>query len=158
MPNTTAGLIIGKGGATIRHIMESSGAKVQLSQKPEQINLQVSGTSSSRRIPYIYWKTKPSRSILTKHQSIILFAQFFGFTEHTASYAVESRVRVLSCISIIITHHSFIASTLGACHYRDRGEEWALCRRRHNPRQNQRRSSIGLLSKSILCGLCRPRG
>lgn len=41
VPNTTAGLIIGKGGATIRHIMESSGAKVQLSQKPEQINLQV---------------------------------------------------------------------------------------------------------------------
>lgn len=40
VPNTTAGLIIGKGGATIRHIMESSGAKVQLSQKPEQINLQ----------------------------------------------------------------------------------------------------------------------
>ena len=54
MPNTTAGLIIGKGGATIRHIMESSGAKVQLSQKPEQINLQVSETSSSRRIPFIY--------------------------------------------------------------------------------------------------------
>ena len=41
VPNTTAGLIIGKGGATIKQIMESSGAKVQLSQKPEQINLQV---------------------------------------------------------------------------------------------------------------------
>ena len=41
VPNTTAGLIIGKGGVTIRHIMESTGAKVQLSQKPEQINLQV---------------------------------------------------------------------------------------------------------------------
>lgn len=40
VPNTTAGLIIGKGGATIKQIMESSGAKVQLSQKPEQINLQ----------------------------------------------------------------------------------------------------------------------
>ena len=42
VPNTTAGLIIGKGGATIKQIMENSGAKVQLSQKPEQINLQVS--------------------------------------------------------------------------------------------------------------------
>jgi len=41
VPNTTAGLIIGKAGATIKHIMESTGAKVQLSQKPEQINLQV---------------------------------------------------------------------------------------------------------------------
>jgi len=40
VPNTTAGLIIGKAGATIKHIMESTGAKVQLSQKPEQINLQ----------------------------------------------------------------------------------------------------------------------
>ena len=42
VPNTTAGLIIGKAGATIKQIMENSGAKVQLSQKPEQINLQVS--------------------------------------------------------------------------------------------------------------------
>jgi RNA-binding protein Nova len=41
VPNTTAGLIIGKAGATIKQMMESSGAKVQLSQKPEQINLQV---------------------------------------------------------------------------------------------------------------------
>uniref|UniRef100_A0A3Q3J843 K Homology domain-containing protein n=1 Tax=Monopterus albus TaxID=43700 RepID=A0A3Q3J843_MONAL len=37
---TTAGLIIGKGGATVKAVMEQSGAWVQLSQKPEGINLQ----------------------------------------------------------------------------------------------------------------------
>lgn len=40
MPNSTAGLIIGKGGATVKAIMEQSGAWVQLSQKPDGINLQ----------------------------------------------------------------------------------------------------------------------
>ncbi|KAM8954326.1 RNA-binding protein Nova-2 isoform 2-T2 [Pelodytes ibericus] len=39
VPNTTAGLIIGKGGATVRSIMEESGAWVQLSQKPAGPNL-----------------------------------------------------------------------------------------------------------------------
>lgn len=40
VPNSTAGLVIGKGGATIKAIMEESGAKVQLSQKPDGLNLQ----------------------------------------------------------------------------------------------------------------------
>jgi len=40
VPNTTAGLVIGKAGATIRMIMEESGAKVQLSQKPGGVNVQ----------------------------------------------------------------------------------------------------------------------
>ncbi|KAG9282162.1 RNA-binding protein Nova-1 isoform X1 [Astyanax mexicanus] len=40
VPNSTAGLIIGKGGATVKSVMEQSGAWVQLSQKPEGINLQ----------------------------------------------------------------------------------------------------------------------
>lgn len=40
VPNTTAGLVIGKGGATIKAIMEETGAKVQLSQKPDGLNLQ----------------------------------------------------------------------------------------------------------------------
>ncbi|XP_032818481.1 RNA-binding protein Nova-1-like [Petromyzon marinus] len=40
VPNSTAGLIIGKGGATVKAIMEASGSWVQLSQKPEGINLQ----------------------------------------------------------------------------------------------------------------------
>ncbi|XP_074990602.1 RNA-binding protein Nova-2 [Calonectris borealis] len=40
VPNSTAGLIIGKGGATVKAIMEQSGAWVQLSQKPEGLNLQ----------------------------------------------------------------------------------------------------------------------
>eukprot|EP00071_Canis_lupus_P022110 XP_013972066.1 RNA-binding protein Nova-2 [Canis lupus familiaris] len=40
VPNSTAGLIIGKGGATVKAVMEQSGAWVQLSQKPEGINLQ----------------------------------------------------------------------------------------------------------------------
>ncbi|XP_069841647.1 RNA-binding protein Nova-2-like [Dendropsophus ebraccatus] len=40
VPNTTAGLIIGKGGSTVRSIMEESGAWVQLSQKPAGPNLQ----------------------------------------------------------------------------------------------------------------------
>ncbi|KAG2457848.1 NOVA1 protein, partial [Polypterus senegalus] len=40
VPNSTAGLIIGKGGATVKAIMEQSGAWVQLSQKPDGINLQ----------------------------------------------------------------------------------------------------------------------
>ncbi|XP_048393652.1 RNA-binding protein Nova-1 isoform X3 [Chiloscyllium punctatum] len=40
VPNSTAGLIIGKGGATVKAVMEQSGAWVQLSQKPDGINLQ----------------------------------------------------------------------------------------------------------------------
>uniref|UniRef100_S4RZU3 K Homology domain-containing protein n=1 Tax=Petromyzon marinus TaxID=7757 RepID=S4RZU3_PETMA len=40
VPNTTAGLLIGKGGATVKWIMEQSGAWVQLSQKPEGGGLQ----------------------------------------------------------------------------------------------------------------------
>ncbi|XP_049643231.1 RNA-binding protein Nova-2 [Suncus etruscus] len=40
VPNSTAGLIIGKGGATVKAVMEQSGAWVQLSQKPEGVNLQ----------------------------------------------------------------------------------------------------------------------
>ena len=40
VPNTTAGLIIGKKGATIKTIMEQSKAKVQLTQKPDSPNMQ----------------------------------------------------------------------------------------------------------------------
>uniref|UniRef100_UPI00358E8048 RNA-binding protein Nova-1 isoform X1 n=1 Tax=Myxine glutinosa TaxID=7769 RepID=UPI00358E8048 len=40
VPNTTAGLIIGKGGATVKAMMEQSGAWIQLSQKPEGGSLQ----------------------------------------------------------------------------------------------------------------------
>lgn len=40
VPNTTAGLIIGKKGATIKTIMEQSKAKVQMTQKPESPNMQ----------------------------------------------------------------------------------------------------------------------
>merc|ERR1712127_631510 len=40
VPNTTAGLIIGKKGATIKTIMETSKAKVQLTQKPDSPNMQ----------------------------------------------------------------------------------------------------------------------
>ncbi|XP_076815797.1 RNA-binding protein Nova-1-like isoform X1 [Clavelina lepadiformis] len=40
VPNTTAGLVIGKAGATVKTIMEESGSKVQLSQKPEGANVQ----------------------------------------------------------------------------------------------------------------------
>ena len=39
MPNSTAGLIIGKGGSMIKSIMEQSGARVQISQKSEGITL-----------------------------------------------------------------------------------------------------------------------
>lgn len=35
VPNSTAGLIIGKKGATIKHIMDTTLAKVQMTQKPE---------------------------------------------------------------------------------------------------------------------------
>ncbi|XP_067830928.1 RNA-binding protein Nova-1-like [Heptranchias perlo] len=54
VPNSTAGLIIGKGGATVKAVMEQSGAWVQLSQKPEGINLQervvtVSGEGEQNR-------------------------------------------------------------------------------------------------------------
>lgn len=40
VPNSTAGLIIGKKGATIKHIMETSRAKVQMTQKPEGQHMQ----------------------------------------------------------------------------------------------------------------------
>ena len=75
VPNTTAGLIIGKGGATIRHIMESSGAKVQLSQKPEQINLQVNSLSAGKIA---------HSSLYTQNYSLhthtpVSFLRFFSF-------------------------------------------------------------------------------
>ena len=40
VPNTTAGLIIGKKGATIKTIMETTKAKVQLTQKPDSPSMQ----------------------------------------------------------------------------------------------------------------------
>ena len=40
VPNSTAGLIIGKKGATIKNIMESSNAKVQMTQKPDSLHMQ----------------------------------------------------------------------------------------------------------------------
>nr|ABC86135.1 nova [Paracentrotus lividus] len=39
VPNSTAGLIIGKGGAMIKSIMEQSGSRVQISQKSDGITL-----------------------------------------------------------------------------------------------------------------------
>ncbi|NP_001161615.1 NOVA-like protein [Saccoglossus kowalevskii] len=39
IPNSTAGLIIGKGGATIKAFMEQTGSKLQISQKSEGVNL-----------------------------------------------------------------------------------------------------------------------
>ena len=36
VPNATAGLIIGKAGATIKQIMETSGCHIQISQKDDQ--------------------------------------------------------------------------------------------------------------------------
>lgn len=40
VPNSTAGLIIGKKGGTIKHIMETSQAKVQMTQKPDGLHMQ----------------------------------------------------------------------------------------------------------------------
>ena len=39
MPNSTAGMIIGKGGAYIKQIKEESGAYVQISQKAKDQSL-----------------------------------------------------------------------------------------------------------------------
>ena len=39
MPNTTAGMIIGKGGAFINEIKQTSGSYVQISQKSKQLSL-----------------------------------------------------------------------------------------------------------------------
>ncbi|XP_017142719.1 RNA-binding protein Nova-1 isoform X6 [Drosophila miranda] len=40
VPNSTAGMIIGKGGAFIKQIKEDSGSYVQISQKPKDVSLQ----------------------------------------------------------------------------------------------------------------------
>ncbi|XP_051863152.1 RNA-binding protein Pasilla isoform X3 [Drosophila albomicans] len=40
VPNSTAGMIIGKGGAFIKQIKEESGSYVQISQKPKDVSLQ----------------------------------------------------------------------------------------------------------------------
>ena len=40
VPNSTAGMIIGKGGAFIRQIKDESGAYVQVSQKSKDMSLQ----------------------------------------------------------------------------------------------------------------------
>lgn len=39
VPNTTAGMIIGKGGSYIKQIKEQTGAYIQLSQKPKDVSL-----------------------------------------------------------------------------------------------------------------------
>ena len=39
MPNSTAGMVIGKAGIYIRQIKEDSGAYVQISQKSKDLNL-----------------------------------------------------------------------------------------------------------------------
>ena len=39
VPNSTAGMIIGKGGCTIQQIKEQSGSFIQLSQKPTDTTL-----------------------------------------------------------------------------------------------------------------------
>ena len=39
MPNSTAGMVIGKAGVYIRQIKEDSGAYVQISQKSKDLNL-----------------------------------------------------------------------------------------------------------------------
>lgn len=54
VPNSTAGLIIGKGGAMIKSIMEQSGSRVQISQKSDGITLServitISGESDNNR-------------------------------------------------------------------------------------------------------------
>ena len=39
VPNSTAGMVIGKGGIFIRQIKDESGAYVQISQKSKELNL-----------------------------------------------------------------------------------------------------------------------
>ena len=39
MPNSTAGMIIGKGGSYIKHLKETSGSFIQLSQKAKDNTL-----------------------------------------------------------------------------------------------------------------------
>ena len=39
VPNSTAGMIIGKAGGFIRHVKEESGSYVQVSQKAKDMNL-----------------------------------------------------------------------------------------------------------------------
>ena len=39
IPNSTAGMIIGKGGNFIRQIKDESGSYVQISQKSKEMNL-----------------------------------------------------------------------------------------------------------------------
>lgn len=55
VPNSTAGMIIGKAGAFIKQVKEESGSYVQISQKPKDITLQercitVIGEKDSNRI------------------------------------------------------------------------------------------------------------
>lgn len=40
VPNSTAGMIIGKGGNYIKQIKEQSGSYVQISQKAKEVSLQ----------------------------------------------------------------------------------------------------------------------
>ena len=39
VPNSTAGMIIGKGGCNIKDIKENTGAYIQVSQKAREMNL-----------------------------------------------------------------------------------------------------------------------
>ncbi|XP_022091268.1 RNA-binding protein Nova-1-like [Acanthaster planci] len=58
VPNSTAGLIIGKAGAMIKHIMEQSASRVQISQKSDGITL-------TERVITITGEAEPNKKALS---------------------------------------------------------------------------------------------
>ncbi len=59
VPNTTAGMIIGKGGNYIRQIKEHTGAYVQISQKSKDLNLPERCITIAGERMLVKWSLRP---------------------------------------------------------------------------------------------------
>jgi hypothetical protein len=62
VPNTTAGMIIGKGGNYVKQIKEDSGSYVQLSQKAKDQILQERCITVIGKLMYLFWDSSFSPS------------------------------------------------------------------------------------------------
>lgn len=94
VPNSTAGMIIGKGGNYIKQIKEQSGSYVQISQKAKELSLQercitVVGENVYIRTPKTQKKIYNNFDLIliivpTWYLSIIVAPKFFGFIRYVS--------------------------------------------------------------------------
>lgn len=78
VPNSTAGMVIGKGGSYIQEIKEKTGAYVQISQKSREFNLLERCIVVAGKLFMMYWKKikllETSRNYLLV---VIIYSQLY---------------------------------------------------------------------------------